>query len=1841
MTTLLARSIQTLRVDSAKAPAVRRAGRPAKGSPKSMVENLESRLLLSFTAGHLDPSFNPLNPAGFGKASGVLANGGFGTKVAEMEAATMLANGKILVAGITDVTGVQMQDLNAVPLVDNIGLDPLGNPLVVQPLYATQLTLARFNADGTLDTTFGTAGYVNWHTPDTIASDGVTHLVTSDTFDNNSLVVQADGKIVVAGAVAFADSTDGAAAANGEWTNTSDFLVARFNADGTLDDGTASDSTPSDKFHGNNNSIQTDGYVTTDYAQGYEVGRAVALQSDGKIVVTGYTQLSRLNPESFFFTTRYNTDGSLDTNFGEYGHALTSIGMINPNVGYGTQARSIMLQPDGKILVGGQARINGSRSNTTGLTHSVWDTSFVVARYNQDGSLDTSFGQTTASPAAIAPITYPATPGVQWVEATFGWYPVPPVKIIFDMGRDYVNAMTMDSNNNIYMTGYAQGGDFVSARLNSNGGLDTTWDGAAGGGLHTTINVSTDTSTDITVQADGRVIVSGISTMGADGQGANVGMVRYNADATIDTFFGTNGRVYTNSIGATMDIPRILLPTPDGKFVIVTDNFLAPPSTAAYNVLTNGLGSVGITGGPAQIGFFRYLNDQISADDVRPLPQLRNAAGTDRAPDVTVAGGTTYNFSVLLTDNVAISIASLGAAGNSADLYVTGPNGFNQPATFDSVDVNSDGQPRLAQFHFAAPGGMWDLTDTGIYTIQLRENAIWDTTNNSMPAGPLGQFAVSILTDHTKPTATAAGADVVAAGGTIYNFQVTYTDNVGIDLTTLGNGNILVTGPNNFSQLATYVGVDQPVNGAPRIATYSIIPPSGSWLPANQGTYRIFMQPNQVGDTAVLPAVLPVATPNYVDPGQIGSFLFAITDIVAPTASLNATNVAAPGGTTYTFSVTYSDNNAIDFATIKTGNVQITGPYGFTAVPTLVSIDAASNGTPRTATYSFVPPGGSWDVSDFGTYAISIAANQVADLAGNFIGGGPLGTFHLLFGSDIQPPTAVATAPDVTSLGLVGTIITVTYTDNSGIKYSTLDNNDIIVTGPNNYVGTAAFVSANIPTDGTPRTVIYQLAAPGGEWSPIHSGQYQISLAANQVTDIYGNAALPAQIGTFNVSIPGTEPAGVFGTNGFVSIAVGGASQTYANRVVRLNNGKFIVGGVTINSTNDFMLTQYLPNGTIDTSFGTNGFVVTDFGADEAVNGLAVQPDGKIVAVGGTTNNGLNISDVAVARYNPDGSLDPTFGVGGKVITDFNTGYELANSVIIQPDGKIVVAGITRLIANSPDSYLFLVRYQVNGSLDITFGNGGRTITDVPGTPANTAMSDEEGFDIQQQPDGKLVVVGQASNGGPSTWVTARYSPDGILDTATFGAGLGYVTGPLGSAARSAIQPDGKIVVTGYSPLGFETVRYNTDGTIDATFGNAGIALTQFSAGSTDIAQAVTLLNNGKILVVGTTTLQNNTDFALARYNADGTPDTSFGTNGKRITNFISSSDDSPHDVIILPDGRVYLAGRTGIKDAQNPVAYLNAPQTIKNGDTTYIFQVTFSDNSGIKLSTLGNNNIFVTGPLNYIDNATLLNVDFNNDGTPRVATYQIKGPNGVDIWPDGTWDTINNDSPPHLVNTSDSGTYTFYMKNQSVSDIYGNFVPGGAIGTVVFNNVTLPTQPTAVAISPDVPAVGVATYTFQVVYSAWNPDPYGVNANLKVGAPINVNTLDSQDVTVTGPNGFNQIAHLVSYNPVSSSTRVVATYRLTAPAGTWTPADLGTYTITQVASQVADTAGQFCPARQIGSFQLTAQGVANVGMVVYAPDGITSNDNIPPVAVVNAPNITRQAPRSISLRSLTSIMLP
>ena len=402
------------------------------------------------------------------------------------------------------------------------------------------------------------------------------------------------------------------------------------------------------------------------------------------------------------------------------------------------------------------------------------------------------------------------------------------------------------------------------------------------------------------------------------------------------------------------------------------------------------------------------------------------------------------------------------------------------------------------------------------------------------------------------------------------------------------------------------------------------------------------------------------------------------------------------------------------------------------------------------------------------------------------------------------------------------------------------------------------------------------------------------------------------------------------------------------------------------------------PPGGLDSSFSDDGIVTTlptQKGTGFTGNAVIQQADGKLVAVG-YRNNSKGVRNFAVLRYNDDGSLDTTFNGTGAVTTVLatflTTPVDYAQSVFQQSDGKLVVAGTSSLDGGvNPALFNFaLVRYNKDGSLDETFDEDGIATTGFD--PINHT---DKCYSVIQQADGKLVAAGTSSrsDGEGDDFALARYNLDGTLDT-EFG-GDGKVVTSIGTSGskkdigRSVIQlADDRLLMVGYSENAFVMVMYNEDGSLDTTFDGDGKMFGNITANA-DFGVSVIQQADEQIVIAGySTTPGTGNDFAVARYDLDGTPDATFNGTGKLILPIANGAGaDYAYAVIQQPDEKLVIGGYSNGNFA---LARLSADGSL---------DATFGD-GGKKLTPVGSNDGQAFSVIQQADGKLVL-AGFGNSG--------------------------------------------------------------------------------------------------------------------------------------------------------------------------------------------------------------------------------------------------------------------
>lgn len=598
-------------------------------------------------------------------------------------------------------------------------------------------------------------------------------------------------------------------------------------------------------------------------------------------------------------------------------------------------------------------------------------------------------------------------------------------------------------------------------------------------------------------------------------------------------------------------------------------------------------------------------------------------------------------------------------------------------------------------------------------------------------------------------------------------------------------------------------------------------------------------------------------------------------DITPPTVSStnpanNATGVALNSAITATFS------EVINSTTITTAFTLSNG--------TAVAGSVTYNGT--TATFTPSTPLAS------NTLHTATITNAVKDSAGNNMAANFTWTFTTGAAPDVTAPTVTAKTPASGATGVaVNTSVTATFSE--AISGATLTTSSFTLSNGTSVSGSVAYNATTMTATFTPLANLV-------------SNTTYTATVTTAVQDLAGNPLANNQTWNFTTAASGGGAGGAgtldttFNGTGKLTMSLG-TTYDAPSAIAIQSDGKVVVAGAMGSTTRSFAVVRYNTDGTLDTNFNGTGIVNTPvLGGGYGID-LVIQPDGKIIVVG------MNNNDFAVIRYNTDGSLDTTFNTTGIVYTDIAGDYDQAWGVALQPDGKIVVVGLG---GSATSSHNFtVVRYNANGSLDTTFNTTGIV------TMALSTNFDES-IKVAIQSDGKIVVIGRTDNDNTNyDFAVVRFTSAGALDT-TFNS-TGIVITPIGAVGDTAmgvvIQPDGKLVIAGYAGMGatgsdITVVRYNTNGSLDTSFGTNGIVTSDFGS-IYESASALALQSDGKIVVAGSLYATMSV-FGVVRYNTDGTLDTSFNGTGYTAIDVLATRPDYGAAIAINPsNGKIYVAG--------------------------------------------------------------------------------------------------------------------------------------------------------------------------------------------------------------------------------------------------------------------------------------------------------------------------------------------
>ncbi|OUC11659.1 MAG: hypothetical protein B0A82_25975 [Alkalinema sp. CACIAM 70d] len=476
------------------------------------------------------------------------------------------------------------------------------------------------------------------------------------------------------------------------------------------------------------------------------------------------------------------------------------------------------------------------------------------------------------------------------------------------------------------------------------------------------------------------------------------------------------------------------------------------------------------------------------------LPDVTAPTATTDLKSITQSGGSDYRFTVTYRDEAAVKRSTIG----DGNIVVTGPNNYSQAAKVVNLSQDATGGILTATYSLEAPGGVWDAADTGTYFVNLQSNQVSDIDSNFIAAGSLGTFRV----DFVPPTAQIEPLSEIVGGGSDYRFAVTYRDNLAVQRISLYDA-LQVNGPNNSTIPVQLLTFSSDRDAATITATYRIAAPGGSWDSADSGNYAIVLQPKALSDL----------DQNFAASQTLATFA---VDFLPPTVQLNALASVVAGSNSYQFTVNYQDATGVSRQTLGDRNIIVTGPQGELRTATLVSTSPEGNGTSLSATYRLDAPGGSWDEADRGLYEFNLQANQVSDVLGNSLGAVALGALQV----DLTAPIATLSWNSGIKLGAKDYSFAVTYQDASTVSLSSLDDQDVTVTGPNNFTQLAQLVSIVPSPDNQRVTAIYRITAPGGLWNAAAAGSYNVRINPQQVSDRQNNFVPAGTIGSLVLEAP-------------------------------------------------------------------------------------------------------------------------------------------------------------------------------------------------------------------------------------------------------------------------------------------------------------------------------------------------------------------------------------------------------------------------------------------------------------------------------------------------------------------------------------------------------------------------------------------------------------------------------------------------------------------------------------------------------------------------------------------------
>ncbi|MFK8030204.1 MAG: LamG-like jellyroll fold domain-containing protein, partial [Gammaproteobacteria bacterium] len=1329
-----------------------------------------------------------------------------------------------------------------------------------------------------------------------------------------------------------------------------------------------------------------DGVVTDFTSSVSDFAADLLQQDDGSLIVVG---TSNDGAGTLTTLTRYLPDGSIDTSFGSLGRVTNAFGPSD-SIFAGS------LQTDGRILVSGST-----------------DSDSFIARFNADGSIDTTFG----------------TGGLFLIDLS-------------PTSGDVLRSITVQEDGRIVAVGesFISGSEQMSVvRLNADGTLDTTFNGT--GTRLLDIDTDDDVLDAVTIDSEGRIVAAGFST---DATSRNVAVLRFNTDGSLDTTFNGTG-IYQNDVSSGGSDSATTVAIDDfGRIVIGGTTIGDSSDSLAMRLLENGSLDNSFNGTGVNIITagtpFEGVEDLVLQDDGR-IVLVGNAYTPSGINDVSVIrltesgvldasfdgdglvrlpiGTATDQASAVVIDSVGnIVVAGRTDAGRVGIHLTRFDSNGQQDLSFNTVNT-LDNNPTFVEGGSAVTidsdvlvfdRELSEIDDFGGATLTLVRNGsansedVFSATGNLVFNGGTLELSSVAIGTYTNTggqlvitfDAGSNNADVIETMRSIQysNTSETPPSSVQVDWT-FNDGNTTAQGSGGDQEVTgnTIVNI-QNASGlsitAPLFATTDEDSPF-----VFTGAYAIVIDDGISGDTRVQVTL-------FVPDGTLSlNGLSGITFVEGADGygrmvidGLESDINTALDGLTFTPDADL--NGAIDLDITVSVSSDMTALYDF-------EIDArdASDGT----SYDGVLGGNAFIDSD-------ATRGNVLRLDGN-------GDFVEIDGY-LDEPTSLTYAAwiDATAVDTSGAVIfsaggapalylesdgslTAYYNDGSAVAIYATEN--LIDTGWRHVAMTVDTVSQEmtvfidgvaIDTVAATGAIIYgpatntQIGRNGyGSDGFDFTGQiddariYSRALSADEIAALATDQETTSE--TVSITVDAVNDAPTFDQPGFGVFTAGSTGYGQNRDQYVLADGSMLI--LPYDSNGNSALVRLLPDGTIDTTFGTNGYADTSMMG--YIESITVQSNGQIL-VGGQA--GAN--DAAVVRYNADGSLDTNFGVGG-LATFSGAGNDSVSGIAVHTDGSITVVG-----DDGADS--MVARFNSLGVLESGFGTNGVATF-------NLGSSFEALLSVFVLSDGRVVA------GGVSSVILLNTS--GGLDSTFDGDGI---LNPGHTVNEVILQADGQIVAVGSSSGSVAVSRFNTSGVLDTGFGDNGVVLWEDPNGESSTGRAIAQQSDGR-LVVGGDTSDYPSEWLVLRLNTNGTVDTSFDNDGFWVTE--GSWDNSElFSVSIFDNGgseQIVLGGYTTIYDtgARSTVVRLNPDGSL---DTT------------VDSGPLDGNPTFVEdgGAVTLDEDVTIfdreLTIDLGDDfGGATLTLVRDGGANAEDVFT-ATGNLVFNAGTLEL-SGSNIGTYT------------------------------------------------------------------------------------------------------------------------------------------------------------------------------------------------------------------------